>query len=307
MNDIFPKSLTVKQAVIATLAYFDLFSIPLTRAEISEHLFFATADERKIDIYLKESPLISFYDGYYSIKGDEKLYEEFKQKRKRTKEYWKKVNKYNFLFSFCPFIKLVAVCNSTPISNVDFKSDIDLLVITEKNKMFTARFFLTLFTSILGVRRHGNKTKKRFCLSFYISEDAMNFEDMAHKPYDIYLAYWLKTLEPVAGNYETYEELLLANENWLESYFRTITSKRRFFRRRSEEAEKWKERIEKLFASNAWENTFKKWQKNRAEEKYKLLSDQSGTIISDTILKFHDRDRRLDLRKDWAKKLNELL
>ena len=90
----FPKSMTIKQAVISTLAYFDLFDVPLTREEIYENLFFLNPDQRKIDMYLKESPLIHIHDGYFSLKRNAAFYQHFEGKRRRSKEFWKKVKRW---------------------------------------------------------------------------------------------------------------------------------------------------------------------------------------------------------------------
>jgi len=306
--NVFPKSLTTKQAVIATLAYFDLFGIPLTRAEISEYFFFKEPDEEKIDIYLRESPLVRVHDGYYSLQGNETFYLKFYEKIERSKAYWQRIKRFQWLFSLCPFVKLVCVCNSLPIRDVGQNSDIDLFIVTEKGKMFTARFFITLLTHLFRVRRHGRAIEKRFCLSFYVTESAMDLKPIAQEPYDIYLAYWLKTLQPISGDHELYEKMIRQNEDWIKHYFHNRPPyKKRFFRKRGPKQIKWKERLERWFGKAKWEKRFKGWQLKRAHEKAERLADRSGTIISEDILKFHDRDSRSSVRRDWMERLSELL
>ena len=162
MSNVFPKNMTVKQAVLATLASFDLFGVPLTRSEISEHLFFTQPDEEKIDSYLRESPFIRLKEGYYSISGNDDFYECFFEKQSRSLQYWKKVRRTHWLFSICPFIDLICVCNSLPIYAIDEESDIDLFVVAKKNRLFLARLALTVLTTLLGVRRHGTKHASGF-------------------------------------------------------------------------------------------------------------------------------------------------
>ena len=307
MSEVFPKNMNMKQAVLSTLAYFQLFEVPLTRSELSEHLFFAEPDEEKINIYLKESPLITLTEGYYSLSADDSFHENFFKKVQRSRKLWKKVRRYQWLFSICPFVKLVCVCNSLPIYAVDEGSDIDLLVITKKNRLFLARICLTILTSLFGVRRHGNKTEGRFCLSFYLSEEATDFKKLAQEPYDIYLAYWLKTLEPIAGDYSSYEQILEQNSQWLNEYFKTVTTHRRYFRKATTLQVKLKHLIEKFLNKDAWEEKAREKQIRRAKDKFYDLKDRSGTVINDSMLKFHDQDRRADIRRDWVKLLNELL
>lgn len=307
MSEIFPKNMNMKQAVLSTLAYFHLFGIPLTRSEISEHLFFAEPDEEKISIYLKESPLIKLSEGYYSLSQDEDFHAQYFEKVQRAREYWKKVRRWQWIFSICPFVKLVCVCNSLPLYAIDENSDIDLLVVTEKNRLFLSRLFLTALTSLFGVRRHGKKVKARFCLSFYITEDRLNFKPLAIEPYDIYLAYWVKTLEPVAGDYSIYEKLLEENGEWLGDYFKTIHSHRRFFRRSSPLQARIKRILEKIVNKEAWEAHTREKQIRRAKDKFYGLKDRRGTIIREDILKFHNDDRREEIRRNWVSLLNQLL
>ena len=307
MNEVFPKNMTVKQAVLATLAYFDLFGVPLTRSDISEHLFFTTPDEEKIDIYLRESPIIRLKEGYYSISGTDEFYDTFLEKRSRALEYWKKVRRYHWLFSVCPFIDLICVCNSLPIYAIDEESDIDLFVIAKKNRLFLARFALTLLTTLFGVRRHGTKTKARFCLSFYVTEDNLDLKKISREPYDIYLAYWIKTMEPIAGNFETYQKILDLSRHWLSDYFKTVQEHRRYFRKAKPWHEQWKERFETWLDKDSWEEKAKRSQLLHAREKYLLLKDKSGTILASDMLKFHDTDERETFRTKWVNRLNELL
>ncbi len=307
MSDVFPKNMNMKQAVLSTLAYFHLFEVPLTRSEISEHLFFAEPDEEKISIYLKESPLIKLSEGYYSLSSNDDFHAKFFEKVQRARKLWKKVRRWQWIFNICPFIELVCVCNSLPLYAVDEDSDIDLLIITKKNRLFLARLFLTAITSLFGVRRHGNKIAGRFCLSFYASEESTNFKNLALQPYDIYLAYWLKTLEPIAGNFHKYEEILTENSSWLNEYFKNVRTHRRFFRKSTPLQQKIKKMLEKIADHDEWETKTREKQIRRAKDKFYDLKDRSGTVITSTMLKFHNEDRRSEIRTQWTNLLDQLL
>lgn len=303
----FSKKINTKLSVLSTMSYFDLFDIALTEEEILEYLLFGEPDYKKIDIYLWESQLINEFNGFFFLKDNRQIHKDFFHKLERAKSYWKKVRRYQWLFSICPFVKLVAVCNSLTINDVRENSDIDLLVVTEKNKLFAARFFMTLLTGIFGVRRHGKKTRARFCLSFYISEEKTKISDLAIKPYDIYLAFWLKTLQPISGDYKVYEQIMEDNKQFLDFYFKSPSvHKKRYFRARTLIHKKLKNWLEKLFnAPNFLEKTRER-QLERINKKYKKLEDNSGTIISDDILKFHDQDARDKIRSQWEEKVKNL-
>lgn len=297
---------TVKQAVLSTLAYFDLFGVPLSRGEISEHLLWSDFDDDKIDIYLKESPLIHYHNGYFSLHREREFWDQWKTKQSLQKNYFKKVRRYQGWLALCPFIKLIAVCNTLPIGDVNEGSDIDLFVITQKNRLFLARWWLTALTSLLGIRRHGDKIRKRFCLSFYVSEDHLDLKDIALQPTDLYLAYWLKTMEPIAGDPTTYEALFTAN-GWLKNYFHTLIPKRRYFRKSGGFATTIRKILEWILNREKYELSTRNEQLKRIHEKSGMLVDRSGTVVSDTMLKFHDHDARGEITELWKKRVAEFL
>lgn len=303
----FSKKINTKLSVLSTMSYFDLFDIALTEEEILEYLVFGEADYKKVDIYLRDSQLINEFNGFFFLKDNRQIHKNFFQKLENAKNYWKKVRRYQWLFSLCPFVKLVAVCNSLTINDVRENSDIDLLVVTKKGKLFAARFFMTLLTGIFGIRRHGKKIKSRFCLSFYVSEEKTKISDLAIKPYDIYLAFWLKTLQPISGDYKVYEKIMEENREFLDFYFKTEPIyKKRYFRNRNFIQEKIKKILEKLFGTENFIEKTRMKQLDRINKKFNKLEDKSGTIISDDILKFHDRDARDQIRIEWEEKVKDL-
>ena len=128
-----------------------------------------------------------------------------------------------FLFSLFPQIQMIALCNSRAMGEADEDSDIDLFIITKKGNLWTGRFLVTALTSLLGVRRrntHGlqkgspeyiKRTKNKFCLSFFITEEAMNLATIRLQPNDPYLDRWIYTLAPLVNKNATYEHFMEAN------------------------------------------------------------------------------------------------
>lgn len=99
--------------------------------------------------------------------------------------------------AWIPGIRLMAVCNSATFFAADAESDIDLFVVTAPRRMWLVRFLLTAFFQICGVRRHGNKVAGRFCLSFFCTTDALNFSKIALPNGDPYLEAWVPRIVPV--------------------------------------------------------------------------------------------------------------
>ena len=73
-------------------------------------------------------------------------------------------------FPYVPFVRMVALTGSTALENASPESDIDVLIMSAKDRIWTTRFFITLVAHFTGKRRYGNKIKNRICLNHYIAE-----------------------------------------------------------------------------------------------------------------------------------------
>jgi len=291
------------------IVFFDLLGRPISKDEISHY------NSRKIASYVKShlndsvallEPTTTLFKGaeYFSFFDQYTLRNLLNASDEFTKTAWRKVQKYSWIFKFMPFIKMVAVCNTLAFGTSKKNSDIDLFVITTKNRMFTARLVLTLFCHILGIRRHGSKVAQRFCLSFFISEDSLNIENILLKPLDIYMIYWMRGLKIVYGK-EVLNQFIESNI-WYQQYFNNVSVEHLKFLNEGSGKLRIKGVLEKMFSGRLGlfvEEKLKKWQLNRASEKKKSLGNSSGTIISSTMLKFHDNDRRGEFLTKWEKGL----
>jgi len=198
-----------------------------------------------------------------------------------------------------PQILLVALCNSRAMWEADDNSDIDLFIITQQWRLWIGRFLVTLISSLLGVRRqntHGlikwsaeyiKKTKEKFCLSFFITEDAMNFNTIRIEN-DIYLDIWVQTLVPLINKNNTLERFWAAN-GWEKSSI-IYSSLFPFEGLRLKDIRH--SIIEKVIKKIWLPHTLKTYEK---------LWKPWWVIISDTMLKFHDNDQRKIYRDSHTK------
>jgi len=177
-------------------------------------------------------------------------------------------------------------------------SDIDLFIVAKKGRLFTSRLWITLLTSLFGVRRHGAKTHKRFCLSFFVEEGHEDLSSIAIED-DIYLARWVKTLEPIAGDYDSYKSFINKNKAWSEPLIGHLDLQQSMFAKRR----LWHKIIQFVLSipTLPFEKSLKAWQLKRSRLKAAHLNDKSGTIINDHQLKFHDKDKRKEIREEWRK------
>lgn len=226
---------------------------------------------------------------------------------------------------------MVALCNSRAMGEHEENSDIDLFIIATKWNLWTARFIVTVLTSVLGVRRrntHGlvkwspeyiKKTKNKFCLSFFITEEAMNLESIRLQPNDPYLDKWMRTLQPLINKNGTYERFLLANKVVIlgqESPLRSRDERDPGIQENQLREASTKDIISGLDSGsnvsltssmktsvrndgNMLEWLIRKLWLPRTLRTYEKLWRPWWVVISDTMLKFHDDDQRKMYRDNW--------
>jgi hypothetical protein len=124
------------------------------------------------------------------------------------------VKKYVAKLAWIPGIEMVAVVNSLSMYTTHVDSDIDLFIITQPGMLWFVRLCVTLTLWIHGVWRHGADIAGNFCLSFWITTEAMDMSKITIDD-DIYLYNWLYHLKPIYSRGDAYERFLEAN-NWIE-------------------------------------------------------------------------------------------
>jgi len=208
------------------------------------------------------------------------------------RELFSKTQKYCRYISWIPGLKMVAVCNSLSMYATKEKwSDIDLFIITAKNRLWLVRIMVTLVFQILGVRRHWNNIAERFCLSFFIDETAEDFSSFSLEN-DVYLYFWIYYLKPIINKDLTYEQFIKANKPLGIDQINLHKDNKAY------EIRTWKYL---KFLDNCKILDFKNYllkkiflPKTLAHKK--RLWNPEGLIVSDNILKFHDNDRRVEVR-----------
>ncbi len=144
------------------------------------------------------------FDDYFSVKGDPSPLES---------ELYKKSQRYIAWLRFIPGVQLVAIGNSLSMNATTEDSDIDLFIVTKGGVLWTVRLFITVLFHFLWVRRYWDKVKERFCLSFFVTENALDFRSIALSD-DVYLYYWIYYLKPILNRDSTYEQFISLN-SWV--------------------------------------------------------------------------------------------
>lgn len=222
-----------------------------------------------------------------------------------TQQYLSKLaRQYIPVLRFIPGIQAVAVCNSLALQTVHKNSDIDLFIVCHPKLLFTARMLTSIYFQLLRKRRHHDFRRARFCLSFYISSNHLDLNNVALSN-DYYLYYWILTLQWVltSGDENKWREnFLSANQSWLKSFISEKDAKELSFKLQRFPAIQKRNYHPKIsffiiFLWQPFEFILKKYQFWRAEKKQAVLKYPKGVVISDRMLKFHVVDKRHEINQ----------
>ncbi|MBU4347671.1 hypothetical protein KKF23_03930 [Patescibacteria group bacterium] len=336
------------KAIVETVAFFDLFDYPLIESELWRYCGVECGLEDLKSALSNGGVLggmIESLDGFYFLAGRREIIKTRQERRGYAQRKIKKAARVSKLFKLIPWIKMIAVGNIIGTDNLKDESDIDLFIITEPERIWLARFFCASFAQLLGLRPKKNNTRDKICLSFFVSEEAMNLEklmlDGANIPptplakggigalKDVYFIYWLTGLKPVYNKTGTYEKFMEAN-GWIKKYlpnlnlFVPLTPGFPVPGRAPLAASPWLRPASagKRFRGQARSGAGKLGMTviNRLEQKAKklqlellpdnlkkIMNKDTRVVINDKILKLHSNDRREEYRRKWISKIQGII
>jgi len=210
LQQLINKSLPeIKENILATLAYFDLFNYPLTRGEIYIFLgnkYYYEDFDNALQNLLYESTIHQF-DKFYTLKNDHYLVVRRNEGNKKASELIKIAEKVgNILIKF-PYVRGIAISGSLSKKFADDQSDIDLFIITAKSRLWIARTLMHMFKKLTFLV---NK-EHYFCMNYYIDEQNLEIVEKT-----IYTAIEIGTLIPLQGD-TTLEKFYAAN-TWTRTF-----------------------------------------------------------------------------------------
>jgi len=188
------KSLSeIKENILATLAYFDMFGYPLTRAEV--YLFL----KKNYDFEFFEDALkcllnagaVYQFDSFYTLKNDHQVIARRIEGNKKAADLIKIAEKVGNILIRFPYVRGIAISGSLSKNFADENSDIDLFIITAKNRLWIARTIMHCFKKLTFLV---NK-EHYFCMNYYIDEQQLEIPEK-----NIYTAIEIGTLIPLQGD-----------------------------------------------------------------------------------------------------------
>ncbi|MEI6836108.1 MAG: hypothetical protein WCK59_04720 [Candidatus Falkowbacteria bacterium] len=298
-NNYKANALELREAVMETLVFFDLFNYPLTHWEIWQNLKFESNLNILEDIINELVVEKNIYqkEGFCFLPGREDLIEIRRARYNYANYKIKLARRASRLFRLLPSVKLVAVSNLIGHHNLRNESDIDIFVVSSPHRLWLTRLYCTGLMKIMNKRPTKQYKQNKICLSFYVSVDGLCMESLRFKPDDPYFDHWFLGLYPIYDE-DRYLAYLRFKNPWLKNSFpNSLLLKEKF------PDNYWQRTLlEKIFfCVGDWlDFVAKKIQIAIMPLTLKnLAKKESGVVITDSVLRFYLNDRRAEFHQKY--------
>lgn len=293
-----PRSRNQEEAVLETIAWFSLFSYPVTSLEVWRFLF-SRAEYPSVEADLQRlvaSGKLHFADGKYVLRGHESDIAEQESRYRYSLPKLRRARRAAAYLRMFSDVRAVFVCNTLSLMHAREESDIDLFVVAKSGSVWRVRFAAATPFAVLGMRPKGDDERDALCWSFFMSDASFDMRRFALVGEDPYLAFWGATLLPLydpegllvrlqeaSGLHTLFPQFSLAvpgpvgtSRGWLRLPKATEGLLRRIQMRKFPRAIREK------------------------------IGQGTDVVVSDDALKFHTNDRRASYRDAFLTRLREI-
>jgi len=313
----------LEKNTLSTIAWFDIFDYPLTIWELYKYNFQQPIPQKqfltfqKIQERLGKSEelrkIISYKDGFYFLRWRDDLVKIRKERYLITEQKYKKFFKIAKILAIVPFVRVIAVATGLSYANSKKEDDVDLFIIAAKNRIWSVRFFSILIIKIFKARPTLLNKKDKVCLNFFITEENLDLKKVCllekdNLP-DIYFIYWMAWLYPIYQQKGIWQKFIQANL-WLKTYLPFCVHQQPNKNRQvflNYLTRSLKLILEIFFWSFFWHYVFSFLQRKILPNNIKKIVNKGlGVIVNDSILKFHDKDKRQEYRQKFYEKIKQV-
>ena len=260
---------------IFSLIYHHLFEYPLTRLELIKWQPGKKVEKLKV-------PKINYgyTNGFFYLKNGKGLVSSRILRRRNSLKKIQIARKVSRILKKIAFVKMVAITGSLSMFNAKDSSDVDLMVITRKGRLWTTRLLSIVLLTLYGmkIRRWGDKNEKnKICINMWIDESSLTW---AKNDRNFYTAHEIAQIIPLFGREKIYQMFLNKN-SWLKEYWPN-----------SVKIEKMK-KFRKYKKLNIVEKTIEKLSFNL--QKFYMKKKRTREVITSKKAFFHPIDRSKDV------------
>lgn len=205
------------KAILSTLAYRSVFKSALSYHQLATFLL----SESKVDHNVLKERLqklikdkkVHEKKGRYYL-PDNSPYNWFARSKNST-EHEEKVQHVLETLSKVKWIKMLSITGSVAARHARKEDDIDIFIVTEKDRLWVTRLFVVLLLKAFGVYRSDDDSSGKICPNIFVDETAMSWPEEKR---NIYVAHEILMMHPVVNKNNTYFKFIKKND-WVFDYF----------------------------------------------------------------------------------------
>ena len=205
-------------AILSTLAYYDVLDMPLTAEEVFRYLIKKDGmvpSLHDVLLELENDHNVGGREGFYFLFDREYLVPLRKEHERLAKRKWRKARRAVRWLALVPSLRAVFVSGSLSMNNTDELSDLDVVIVTKHGRIWLTRLLVSGLLSLLRMRRRGDQTiaPDKICPNHFITDESL------HIPFQsLYTAQLYANLVPVmVADLELLKKFQMQNE-WLFKY-----------------------------------------------------------------------------------------
>lgn len=311
-----------EKTILRTLIFFDVFDHPLTPFELWKYAYHVGGQSRcslsTILHELRTSPSITErtekHNGVYTLTGRGALVRLRRERTVYADQKYAIAQKITRVFAWFPFVRMVCVCNTVGFGVAKKESDIDLFIVAQARHVWLVRLLCTGYAHLLDKRPRRDAVRDTLCLSFYASDDALDFSSLAQLPIgempDIYFLYWMTWCVPIYD--DGVYELFFTENRWVENMipnriqYLPTPHRRVTLSHLGRGGKKIMEGLVSCFGplleAGARAVQYAVMPRILREKQ----SEGTGVVVSDSVLKFHVSDRRRAIQEECLRRWKEM-
>lgn len=207
------------EAIIRTLCYSQVFHFPLNAVEIHQRLIGQKATLLEVQKILKTQKKIQTKGEFYFL-CDQSIVAKRIHRQKISKRKMEEAKKLKQLFSKVPSVVAVFVTGTVAVGNANDSDDIDLLIITQPQKLWITRLIVNMTLDCMGKRRrpHTKTHSDKFCLNLWLTTDSMKIDEARQ---NLYSAFEVVQAKPIYDKNDVSKQFLYENR-WVKKFLPNI-------------------------------------------------------------------------------------
>jgi hypothetical protein len=198
----------LERAILHTLSYADVFDYPLTIPEIHRYLTSQQATLQDVAQALDqivEEGAVAQVGEYFTLPGRSSIVATRRQRAEIANRLWGKARRYGRLIASLPFVRMLAVTGSLAMSNTERDKDIDFMLVTAPDRLWTCRALVILVIRLAALEG------VNLCPNYLVTTNAMELHERS-----LYVAHEVAQMIPLSGA-EFYDQIRSLNV-WTRGY-----------------------------------------------------------------------------------------